>query len=172
MRGLIQLIQSNAMTYTRILAAIDRSPLGEKVFEQALAIAKQDKAALLLFNVVSIEPELSPYVPLYQDDLLGFSSLMQENLKRETEEIRLWLQAITQKAIAEGITPEWDLKVGEPGRWIRDIAKSWNADLIVIGRRGLKGITEMFLGSVSNYIVHHVHSSVLIVQGEEIKEKS
>jgi nucleotide-binding universal stress UspA family protein len=152
------------MTFTKILAAIDRSPLGEKVFAQALAIAKQDKAALLLLNVVPIEPEISPYVPLYQDDFIGFSSLAQENLKKETEEIRLWIQELTEKAIAAGITPEWDIKVGEPGRWIREVSKGWNADLVVIGRRGLKGMAEMFLGSVSNYIVHHVQSSVLIIQ--------
>jgi nucleotide-binding universal stress UspA family protein len=158
------------MTYTKILAAIDRSPLGEQVFEQALAIAKQDQAALLLFNVVPIEPEISPYVPLYQDDFIGFSSLAQENLKRETEDVRLWMQSLSQKAIAAGITPEWDIKVGEPGRWIRESSQSWNADLIVIGRRGLKGMAEMFLGSVSNYIVHHVHCSVLIIQGGEGEE--
>jgi nucleotide-binding universal stress UspA family protein len=159
------------MAYTRVLAAIDRSPLGQQVFDQALAIAKQDQAALLLFNVLPIEPEMSPYVPLFQDDIGGFSSLAQQNLQQESEAIRLWLEELAQKAIAAGVTPEWDIKVGEPGRWIRDVAKSWNADLIVIGRRGLKGIAEAFLGSVSNYIVHHVHRSVLIIQGEEIKEK-
>jgi nucleotide-binding universal stress UspA family protein len=158
------------MAYTRVLAAIDRSLLGQQVFDQALAIAKQDKAALLLFNVLPIEPEISPYVPLFQDDIGGFSSLAQQNLQQESEVIRLWLEELAQKAIAAGVTPEWDIKVGEPGRWIRDVAKSWNADLIVIGRRGLKGIAEAFLGSVSNYIVHHVHRSVLIVQGSEGNE--
>jgi len=54
--------------------------------------------------------------------------------------------------------------MGDPGRWIRDLAHSWEADLIVLGRRGLTGVAEMFLGSVSNYIVHHVGCSVLVVQ--------
>jgi nucleotide-binding universal stress UspA family protein len=47
------------------------------------------------------------------------------------------------------------------------MAKSWQADLIVLGRRGLKGISEIFLGSVSNYIVHQALCSVLIVQHQD-----
>jgi nucleotide-binding universal stress UspA family protein len=45
------------------------------------------------------------------------------------------------------------------------VARTWNADLIVIGRRGLRGLAEMFLGSVSNHVIHHAHCSVLVVQG-------
>ncbi|NEO65320.1 MAG: universal stress protein, partial [Moorea sp. SIO4G2] len=37
--------------------------------------------------------------------------------------------------------------------------------LIVLGRRGLGGLKEMVLGSVSNYVVHHAPCSVLVVQG-------
>jgi nucleotide-binding universal stress UspA family protein len=54
--------------------------------------------------------------------------------------------------------------VGEPGRWIRDMANNWGADLVVLGRRGLKGLAEVFLGSVSSYVIHRVNCSVLIVQ--------
>ena len=44
------------------------------------------------------------------------------------------------------------------------LAKDWNADLIIMGRRGLTGLSEMFLGSVSNYVVHHASCSVLLIQ--------
>jgi nucleotide-binding universal stress UspA family protein len=40
-----------------------------------------------------------------------------------------------------------------------------------LGRRGLTGVAEMFLGSVSNYIVHHVGCSVLVVQESSPKPK-
>ena len=38
--------------------------------------------------------------------------------------------------------------------------------MIVVGSRGLKGLKEMFLGSVSNYVTHHAPCSVLIVRSE------
>ncbi|MEO0350033.1 MAG: universal stress protein, partial [Cyanobacteria bacterium P01_A01_bin.15] len=41
----------------------------------------------------------------------------------------------------------------------------WNADLIMMGRRGRSGFSELLLGSVSNYVMHHAPCSVLTVQG-------
>ncbi|CCQ49032.1 hypothetical protein CWATWH8502_2292 [Crocosphaera watsonii WH 8502] len=37
-------------------------------------------------------------------------------------------------------------------------------DVIVMGHRGISGLQEFFLGSVSNYVLHHAPCSVLIVQ--------
>jgi nucleotide-binding universal stress UspA family protein len=39
-----------------------------------------------------------------------------------------------------------------------------STSLIVVGRRGRSEITELVLGSVSSYIVHASHKSVLVVQ--------
>jgi nucleotide-binding universal stress UspA family protein len=47
---------------------------------------------------------------------------------------------------------------------ICQVAKDWGAELIMVGRRGNSGLSELILGSVSNYVVHHAHCSVLIVQ--------
>lgn len=44
------------------------------------------------------------------------------------------------------------------------MARTWSADLILVGSRGLKGLKEMFLGSVGNYVTHHAPCSALIVR--------
>ncbi|MGL4622525.1 MAG: universal stress protein, partial [Chroococcidiopsis sp.] len=49
-------------------------------------------------------------------------------------------------------------------RLICDFALAWKADLIVTGRRGRRGLSEFFMGSVSNYVLHHASCSVLTVQ--------
>ncbi|MGC1393382.1 MAG: universal stress protein [Coleofasciculaceae cyanobacterium] len=36
--------------------------------------------------------------------------------------------------------------------------------MVVVGRRGRTGLAEAFLGSVSNYVVHHAPCSVLVIQ--------
>lgn len=156
------------MTYQRILAAIDRSDLGQKVFEQAMTMAKQDQASLMLFHCLPLESaNLTPYTTLYSEEIIQFSQSIQIQLERETSETRRWLEEYEKIAQGNGIKTEFNWKIGDPGRWIRDLAKSWEADLIIMGRRGLQSITEMFLGSVSNYVVHHVDCSVLVVQGSE-----
>jgi nucleotide-binding universal stress UspA family protein len=157
------------MKYQKILAAIDRSPMGKIVFEQALEIAKQDGAQLLLFHAIPVENQgITPYSNLYGEELLEFSRFLQEQLDKEKENVRHWLAEYCQIATEQGVATEYDYKIGEAGRWVRELAHSWAADLVVIGRRGLRGLAEMFLGSVSNYIVHHVHCSVLVLQGEKM----
>ncbi|MGK7933844.1 MAG: universal stress protein [Microcystaceae cyanobacterium] len=156
------------MTYQKVFAAIDQSDLGKQVFEQAVAIAKPDGASLMLFHCLPLEnADITPYTTLYNEDIADFSRSIQEELQAQTNEVNKWLEDYGKIAIAQGIKTEWNCKIGDPSRWIRDEANTWEADLIVIGRRGLKGIAEMFLGSVSNYIVHHANCSVLVVQGSE-----
>ena len=53
---------------------------------------------------------------------------------------------------------------------MRESSQNWEADLIVIGRRGHQGLSEILLGSVSNYVVHHAPCSVLVVQGVTIEK--
>ncbi|MEA5512006.1 universal stress protein [Crocosphaera sp. UHCC 0190] len=159
------------MSYKKILVALDNSPLGKVVFEQALSMAKQNKAVLMLFHCLSMESQnVTPYASFYEGEFSDFSYLMREQLEQQTESVKQWLTDYCKIATEQGVLTEWDWKIGEPGRWVREVAKSWDADLIVIGRRGLKGITEMFLGSVSNYIVHHSPCSVLVVQGENLEK--
>lgn len=156
------------MTYQKIFAAIDQSDLGQKVFQQAVTLAKQDGADLMLFHCLPFESaNLTPYTTLYNEDIAEFSRSMQKQLETQAEEIHKWLEDYGKIATSQGIKTEWSWKIGEPSRWIRDEAHNWEADLIVIGRRGLRGVAEMFLGSVSNYIVHHANCSVLVVQGSD-----
>ena len=161
------------MTYSKVLVALDRSDLGDLVFQQALDIAKQNQSQLLLIHCIPVENQvLSPYPSFYSEEMVSFSQLVQERLKKETEEVEQWLADYDKVAAERGVVSESKWKMGDPGRWIRDLADSWEADLIVLGRRGLTGVAEMFLGSVSNYVVHHVNCSVLVVQEPTTKAKA
>jgi nucleotide-binding universal stress UspA family protein len=153
------------MTYKRILVPLDQSPQSQIVFEQGIAIAKSSQAELMLLHCIPLEQRIAPYGSLYGEELLNLSSLFQEQMEKEKEETLQWLSVYQKQASSLGIEAQWDCKTGDAGYWIREIAKTWDADLVVMGRRGLSGIKEMFLGSVSNYIIHHVPCSVLIVQG-------
>ncbi|MBE9203679.1 universal stress protein [Synechocystis salina LEGE 06099] len=153
------------MGYGRILVALDRSELAKEVLQQAIALAQKESSQLMLFYCIPVDSQdLSIYPSFYGEAAIGFSQVIQEHLEERQTEAREWLQSIVQKVQEDGVRCEWDVKVGEPGRWIRDMAKNWDADLVVLGRRGLKGLAEVFLGSVSSYVIHHVQCSVLIVQ--------
>jgi nucleotide-binding universal stress UspA family protein len=84
-----------------------------------------------------------------------------EDFVKKSDEL---LESLTQQAIAEGVKAEFRQREGSPGRTICEFAQGWGADLIVIGRRGYSSASEMFIGSVSSYIIHRCNCSVHIVQ--------
>ncbi|MEL6910326.1 MAG: universal stress protein [Cyanobacteria bacterium J06629_2] len=61
---------------------------------------------------------------------------------------------------------------GQLSSTICEFAHSCQADVIAIGRRGHSGLQEMFLGSVSNYVVHHAPCSILLVQTPILEEST
>jgi len=153
----------------KILVALDRSEMGQQVFKQALALAKLTQANLLLLHVLSPEEEGSPYLPMLSnvDYYPGFSGRSFELYQKQwdnfkDEGVKL-LQSLSAEANTAGISTEFTQILGNPGRTICKLAASWGADLVVIGRRGRSGLAELFLGSVSNYVMHHVSCSVYIV---------
>jgi nucleotide-binding universal stress UspA family protein len=135
------------------LVAIDGSPISEKVFERAIALADKDVGQLLIFHGVELS---SP-------SQVTISSAV---LEKQTEQAKALIQSYADKAEQQGIAVVFNYYAGDPGINICDLARSWKADLIVLGRRGLKGLTEFIAGSVSNHVVHHAPCSVLVVQGE------
>ena len=53
---------------------------------------------------------------------------------------------------------------GNPAEVLLAFAAEKNADLIVVGNRGMQGAARFLLGSVPNRVAHHANCSVLIVQ--------
>lgn len=59
---------------------------------------------------------------------------------------------------------------GKPGEAIVEAAIEENADLILVGTRGLSKMRRTFLGSVSDYCVHHSPVPVLVCKRNTKKE--
>lgn len=157
--------------YQKILVAVDYLESTPEIFNQALELAKANHGELMIFHcvqgVMPGMPEMIAYTGtgtysgIYSQEMLDYE---QNLLQEATAELNAWLASFIKKAEEEGIKADSDYATGEPGQKICQMAKSWGADLIIVGRRGLRGLSELFLGSVSNYIVHHAHCSVLVVQ--------
>ena len=158
------------MAFNKILVPLVRSESTAAIFQEALKLAQDNNSKLMLFH--SVDWDMGEHFGSFNEieaevDFSGaFIQAQQERLQQELQESKDWLQTYTEQATAMGIPTESKCQVGHPGSLIRDLAKDWNADLIVMGRRGLNSLQEVFLGSVSNYILHHAPCSVLIVHGE------
>lgn len=157
------------MTFKKILAALDQSPLGQSIYEQALELAKTQNAELMLYHALNpdliLGPMLLPGEMGLAPQLVTQAYEAQQNyLDRQTQEVRDWLNDLCQGAIAQGVSTQFSYRCTDAGRGICDLAKGWNADLVLLGRRGRSGLTEALLGSVSNYVLHHAPCAVLVLQ--------
>ncbi|NJN86246.1 MAG: universal stress protein [Leptolyngbyaceae cyanobacterium SL_7_1] len=159
------------MSFTKILAALDRSPLSQSVFEKALELAQSNQAQLLLFHCLIGDVVTDP-LPFSGE--LGLSSQIisqayqsqQIYAEQRTQEIQSLLQRCCETAQRCGVATQFDYRMTDAGQGLCQAARDWGADLIVMGRRGRKGLTEVLLGSVSNYVLHHAPCAVLVIQAE------
>jgi len=165
--------------FKRILVAMDLSKFGQQVFETGLELARQHHGTLLLLHVVSPEEDNSPLpIPYNLKDIypaqgndFTLSQWRQQWEDFEQEGINLLRQHQDQAKIA-GVEADYQQVYGNPAKIICKVAATHAIDLIVIGRRGRSGISEMLMGSVSNYVLHHAPCSVLIVQSHPAPEES
>jgi nucleotide-binding universal stress UspA family protein len=66
--------------------------------------------------------------------------------------------------VPKGVELETYAREGDPAEVIIQVANEQQADLIVVGSRGLTGIQRFLLGSVSSKVSHHAPCSVMIVR--------
>lgn len=156
----------------KFLVAVDNSAMGQRVFEEALALARATGAKMMILHVLDLEEQGSPQIPMIYNtysmplDEQTMELYQQQWQEFENQGLKI-LQSLADKAAGAGVTTEFTQKTGSPGRAICELADSWSADLIVMGRRGLSGVKEAFFGSVSSYVLHRASCSVHIVHKEE-----
>ena len=80
------------------------------------------------------------------------------------EDVNLILEAAAASASKEGVEVQIHPVEGEPADAILNVAEETNADLIVVGNKGMTGARRFLLGSVPNNVSHHAPCSVMIVR--------
>jgi nucleotide-binding universal stress UspA family protein len=152
----------------KFLVAVNNSEMGQQVFEEALVLARATGAKMMILHMLDPEEPGSPQIPeIYYTCSVPFEEQAMENYRQQWQEFEnqglKMLQSLADLAAGAGVTTEFTQKSGSPGRAICELADSWGADLIVMGRRGLSSVKEAFFGSVSSYVLHRAACSVHIV---------
>ncbi len=156
--------------FSKILVGLDHEDTCGLIFQKSLELAKATGAELLFLSVLT--PDGGGHLPLPDNSgLTSFNLGMQESLwdvylksYREyelaaTERLRNFVDRATEA----GVHSQFKQINSDVGRGICEQAKTWSADLVMVGSHGRKGLGEMLLGSVSNYVMHHAPCSVLVV---------
>jgi nucleotide-binding universal stress UspA family protein len=68
------------------------------------------------------------------------------------------------EAESQGVELMTHAREGEPAQALLSVADEQDADLIVVGARGLTGLERFLLGSVTSKLAHHAPCSLMIVR--------
>jgi nucleotide-binding universal stress UspA family protein len=147
----------------RVLLAIDGSKESHLATRAAAEVAGATGSELHVLSVLETA-QLLPYMPYP-----GFEAWETSGTAEEAEQhARRLLSRVSERIGAEGTTVEEShLAVGKPDKEIVGLAGELDAELVVLGSRGLGAVGRVLLGSVSDSVVRHALSSVLVVREED-----
>jgi len=133
-----------------ILVALDDAGEPRKGMEKAIYLAKLSGAKITGVNVIVVSPTLASTVTNYRDYLAEKAQEMLDRAKESCEK--------------QGIQLASKILDGSPASKIAEFAEEEKVDLVIVGSRGLGGMSEAILGSVATSIVHKSKVSVLVVK--------
>ncbi|KAK3102910.1 hypothetical protein FSP39_014892 [Pinctada imbricata] len=99
-------------------------------------------------------------------DAAGLQLLYEEEKKK----IDKTIESLGQKMKDHGLVGKVRSVGGNPGEVICRVATEEKAGLIITGTRGMGTMRRTFLGSVSDYVVHHSHIPVLVTRHRDHHE--
>ena len=152
--------------YSNILVPLDGSEPSNNALEHALTIAKKFNAKVSLLAVVA-----RVILPVFPDEGFGTAPMTAaKDMARYQEKMKIIYENVLTEA-REKVTREHPdielatlLKEGRPSATIVETAEEDRYDLIVMGSRGVGGITGWILGSTSRRVVDSCTKPILIVK--------
>lgn len=145
-----------------VIVATDFSESAEGAVDWAAELARPHGARLLLLHA-SMPPMPAVAAP-------EFVPLPPAAYEADRERVALELDARVEALREKGLTVEGEARTGQALDVILDAAEKENADLIVVGTRGLTGAKRIFLGSTAAQLVRRAPCPVLTVHPDQAKE--
>jgi nucleotide-binding universal stress UspA family protein len=144
--------------FKSIVVGTDGSDTANQAVRQAVELALAVGASIDL---------VSAYAPVPAQRLSEERRQAPEDLQwaiTPREDVDATLAAAAEIAQQAGVVVEVFPRQGDPADAILDVAEERDADLIIVGNKGMTGAKRFLLGSVPNKVSHHAPCSVLIIR--------
>jgi nucleotide-binding universal stress UspA family protein len=137
----------------RLMLATDLSSASERAADEAIRLAVENKAELVVFSVIDPGRLRLP------------GGVFLRRIDQERSRIDIGVQKLVRRAQAAGARATFLVWEGDPAELILAAAEAEKIDAIVLGshRRGLLG--RLVLGSVSTCVSEEARCQVLVVAG-------
>ena len=144
--------------FTQIVVGTDGSETAKVAVQQATDLAKSVGATIDL---------VSAYEPVSSTRLREEAREVPEDLEwmvNPREDVDATLDEAAGTIGEAGVEVRKFAREGDPADAILDVAEEEDADLIIVGNKGMTGAKRFLLGSVPNKVSHHAPCSVLIIR--------
>jgi nucleotide-binding universal stress UspA family protein len=144
--------------FRSIVVGTDGSDTAKEAVRQAAELAKTLGSSVYL---------VSAYEPVPEGRLREERQEVPEDLQwmvNPREDVTNTLEEAEEELKQAGVQVETHAREGDPADAILDVAEEQNADLIVVGNKGMTGAKRFLLGSVPNKVSHHAPCSVMIIR--------
>jgi nucleotide-binding universal stress UspA family protein len=160
---------STKSLFKKILVALDGSESSQKAAQAALELTEKLKADLIVLHAIS------PPTTYYHSTIASPTGMsLPAPSQHEIDAYYAYAKKVATSIVSEveskgkklGIHVKTEIPeaVSSVVETILNHAAEEKVELIVVGTRGLGGFKKLLLGSVSNGVVSHAHSPVLVVR--------
>ncbi len=139
------------MRASKFLVPIDGSAKSFRALDAAIKLATKSDTSITCIYVHEVRPEYRSF----------FNPRINTKIIKDAE---IFLNRAKKKCKKHNINYADKILHGDPASRIVSFAKNHRFDLIVMGSRGKSKLSEILLGSVSNYVVHKSKIPVTIVK--------
>ncbi|HEV8131019.1 MAG TPA: universal stress protein [Acidobacteriota bacterium] len=141
------------MNLNTIVVATDFSEASLIAAETAFRLALESHAVVYLLHVVEYPVPTDPFVGVVVPSL---GQLYSEEMER--------LQSLIPHNLKGRLIIKWVVLAGSPAKMIARFADQEDADLIVVGTHGRKGLSRMLMGSTAESLLREAPCQVLVVK--------
>jgi nucleotide-binding universal stress UspA family protein len=143
----------------KVVLAIDGSHYSQAATRALVSEIRAEETEVLIVEVV--EPFVYFIPPQMEQEC---AHKMVERLQEQLAQAELTVEQAAETLRARGFKVKTRVVEAETRTGILDVAAEWQADLIVLGSHGRRGIRRFMLGSVAESVARHAPCSVLIVR--------
>lgn len=144
----------------KVLLAIDGSKNSEAALAWYLQHMKFPNDELTLVTIFTPPSELV----ISDADIWADSSSIAKLDDEASKRVQSFIDKSVAKCKENDITPKVLIqKDASPKYTLTKLANSGSYDALVLGQRGLNAVERVFLGSTSDYCVHHAKIPVIVV---------
>lgn len=145
----------------RVVIGVDGSPEAEAAAEFLLRLSLPEETRA---TVVSVVPPLPHGQGLVTEDRLARVQQIRGDVEEEARKV---VTQVVAKLRSQGCQASGTVVSGHPGSELLKLSEAVQADMIVVGSRGLTGDTRYLMGSVSDSVALYAPCAVLVFRQQE-----